>query len=86
VGEGINIPGTVSKAENQEIKLTAKAHPTQWVAQKLFESLPVDGLHISLGVFVIDGQFAGLYGRTSNLPRIDTGASEVPVLVKMEVS
>jgi len=86
VGEGINIPGTISDAENQDIKMTAREYPTQWVAQRMFESLPVDGLHLSLGVFVVDGQFAGLYGRTSRLPKIDTDASEVPVLVKVEVS
>jgi len=48
--------------------------------------LPVDGLHLNLGVFVVDGQFAGLYGRASKLPRIDTEASEIPVLVKREGS
>ena len=86
VGEGINIPGAVSDEENKDIKAAACAHPTQWVAQKMFESLPVDGLHLSLGVFVVDGQFAGLFGRTSAIPRMDAQASEVPVLVKKEVS
>jgi len=81
VGEGINIPGTVSDAENKDIKRAARAHPTQWVAQQMFESVPIDGLHLNLGVFVVDGQFAGLYGRVSNLPRIDSEASEVPVLI-----
>ena len=84
VGEGINIPGAVSDEENQDIKAAAREHPTQWVAQKMFESLPVDGLHCCLGVFVVDGQFAGLFGRTSALPRMDAQASEVPVLVKLE--
>jgi len=85
VGEGINIPGTVSDAENADIKKAASEHPLQWVAQKMFESLPVDGLHLNFGVFVVDGQFAGLYGRASKRPRIDSEASEVPVLVKEEV-
>lgn len=83
VGEGINIPGTISGEEDQDIQMAASAHPIQWVAQRMFESLPVDGLHLNLGVFVVDGQFAGLYGRASKLPRIDTEASEIPVLVKM---
>ncbi|MCL2522748.1 MAG: glutathionylspermidine synthase family protein [Erysipelotrichales bacterium] len=84
VGEGINIPKAVSKVEDSLIRQAAKDHPNQWVMQKMFESLPIEGLHLSLGVFVIDGKFAGLYGRTSKLPRIDSEASEVPVLVKKE--
>ena len=84
VGEGISIPGTISDAEGQDIKKAAQQHPTQWVAQQMFESVPIDGLHLNFGVFVVDGTFAGLYGRASKLPRIDTEASELPVLVKME--
>ena len=83
VGEGINIPSTVSEAENQAIHTAASEYPLQWAAQKMFESVPIDGLHLNLGVFVIDGQFAGLYGRVSKLPRIDAEASEVPVLIKI---
>jgi glutathionylspermidine synthase len=82
VGEGINIPGTVSSAENDEIINAAKEYPEQWVAQKMFESKPFDGLHITLGIFVVDGLYAGMYGRASKSPRIDAEASEVPVLVK----
>jgi glutathionylspermidine synthase len=82
VGEGINIPGAVSKAENSQIKRAAKTCCGQWVVQKMFDSLPVDGLHLNLGVFVVDGKFAGLYGRASKIPRIDSGATELPVLVK----
>jgi len=84
VGEGINIPGTISAEEGIEIVQAAKSQPTQWVAQKMFKSLPVSGLHIVLGVFVVNGQFAGLFGRTSARPRIDADASEVPVLVNFE--
>jgi glutathionylspermidine synthase len=82
VGEGINIPGTVSDAENLDIKSTAQSCPTQWVAQEMFNSIAFDGLHLSFGVFVVDGEFAGLFSRASKLPRIDSEASEIPVLVK----
>ena len=84
VGEGINIPNTISNEENQDIRKAASEHPLQWVAQEMFKSVPVDGLHLNLGVFVVDGQFAGLYGRASKSPRIDTEASEIPALVKKE--
>jgi glutathionylspermidine synthase len=82
VGEGINIPQAVSGEENEEIIKAAREQPAQWVAQKMFESVPFSGLHLTLGVFVIDGQYAGIYGRASKSPRIDSEASEVPVLVK----
>ena len=84
VGEGINIPGITSPEEEQAIWEAANQHPNQWVAQKMFKSVPIDGLHLCLGVFVIDGQFAGLFARGSKEPKIDAEASEIPVLVKEE--
>jgi len=82
VGEGINIPGTVSDEENTDIQAAAQKWPEQWVAQKMFESLLFDGLHLGFGVFVVNGQFAGMFARASRLPRIDSEASEIPVLVR----
>jgi len=82
VGEGINIPGTVSEAENLDIITAAHKDPSQWVAQRMFESVSIDGKHLSLGIFVIDGIFGGVFGRISERARIDSEASEVPVLVK----
>ena len=81
VGEGINIPGTLSNEEDSEIKTAAAEHPEQWVVQKMFESVPIDGLHLNLGVFVVNGQFAGLYARSSEYAKIDSDASEIPILV-----
>jgi len=84
VGQGINVPGTVSDEENKAIQQAAHDHPLQWVAQRRFQSAPINGLHLGLGVFVIDGIFAGLFGRVSAHPRLDSEATEVPVLVKEE--
>jgi len=82
VGEGINIPGTVPKEEEEAIATAAKSDPNQWVMQKMFQSVPVSGLHLNIGVFVIDGEFAGMYARGSVEPKIDDEASEIPVLVR----
>ena len=82
VGEGINIPGTVSSQEEAKIFEAARENPLQWVAQKMFDSAPVDGLHINVGMFVVDGEFAGCYARVSDSPRIDKDASEIPILVR----
>ena len=84
VGEGINIPGTMSESENQDIRRAAQEHPTQWAAQKMFSSRLIDGLHLNIGVFAVNGQFAGLYARACSYPKIDADASELPVLVKKE--
>ena len=81
VGEGINIPHTMSKAESEAIKRTALQYPTQCVAQQLFESQSFDGQHVCVGVFVIDGKFSGFYGRVSSKARMDADASDVAVLV-----
>jgi len=82
VGEGINIPGTLSLEEDLDIRMVARENPTQWVVQKIFKSVPVEGQHLNFGVFVIDGEFAGLYARASKWARIDSEASEIPVLVR----
>jgi len=81
VGEGINIPGTLSNEEDLAIKVAAMENPGQWVVQKMFESVAIDGLHLNLGVFVVEGEFAGLYARSSERARIDRDASEIPILV-----
>jgi hypothetical protein len=57
--------------------------------QRRFESLPVQspsgqGLHICVGVFTVDGAPAGFYGRASHVPRIDSRASDIPILVKRD--
>jgi len=82
VGEGINIPGTLSLKEDLDIRKAAMENPIQWVAQRIFKSIPVEGQHLNFGVFVIDGEFAGLYARASKWAKIDSEASEMPVLVK----
>ncbi|MCL1936498.1 MAG: glutathionylspermidine synthase family protein [Defluviitaleaceae bacterium] len=79
IGEGINID--VSLDEDKKIKKAARSFKNQWIMQKMFTSVPTDGLHITLGVFVVDGVFAGMYARTSKTPKIDKTASEIPVLV-----
>jgi glutathionylspermidine synthase len=81
-GADINIPGTVSGEEDKAIISAAAKKPDQWVAQRMFISKKYSDKHICIGVFVIDGDFAGFYGRVSEKPRIDADSSDVPVLVQ----
>lgn len=80
VGEGIDIPGVVSAQEAAIIAATAKNNPSQWVSQRLFDSKPINGLHLAVGVFTLDGKYASMFARTSLKPRMDFNASEIPVL------
>jgi Glutathionylspermidine synthase preATP-grasp len=64
----------------------ALAQPRRWVAQRRFESIPVPSpqgpLHACVGVYVVDGQVAGAYGRLSPSPVIDHAAIDTAVLVE----
>ena len=82
-GQGINIPGAVSEEENEAIISAADRNPGQWLAQEMFISRLVNNMHICIGAFVVDGVFAGFYGRASKKMRIDSDASDVPVLARV---
>lgn len=60
--------------------------PRGWVAQQRFESVPLEGpdgeIHPCLGVYVIDGRAAGIYGRISRGVVIDFKAQDVAVLIR----
>ncbi len=59
--------------------------PTNWIAQRQFESVPLDTplgpMFPCIGVYTIDGRAAGIYGRLSPSPVIDYAAIDVPVLL-----
>jgi len=80
VGEGINVPGAVSPEENTQITKTAITNSSQWIKQKLFQSLPIDGHHLAIGAFVVNGKFAGCFARASSTPIMNFTAKELPVL------
>jgi len=89
VGEGISIKDAISKKELSEIEKSARRDSKNWVSQQMFESVPVksvngENYHLCLGVFTIDGKFAGIYGRISLYPRIDSNAEDISVLVSKE--
>jgi len=85
VGEGINVPGTISIQEDKLINNTAQQNKGQWIQQKLFKSIPVDGLHLAVGAFVIEGKFAGCFARASSRPIMNFTAKELPVLRRQNV-
>jgi len=87
VGDGISIKSAVSQEEMLKIKKEALRYPGDWVAQRQFESLPLLSAedhfyHLCIGVFTVNCQAAGFYGRISLYPRIDKRAQDIPVLVR----
>jgi glutathionylspermidine synthase len=90
VGEGIAWRGGVSHKEWRRTLAKVALFPRGFVAQRRFASKPLpsrDGLrHLCIGVFTIDGKFAGFYGRLSARPTIEKHAQDVAVLVREEPS
>lgn len=68
--------------------LAVRGWPRAWVAQRRFEALPIatpDGpRYPCLGVYTVDGRFAGIYGRIAAKPFIDYAAVDVAVLIRDE--
>lgn len=85
VGEDIGLRGVVGTREWQGIARAARWWPAHWVAQRRFEAVALEhegeALYPCLGVYVIDGRAAGIYGRVARRPLIDSRARDVPVLV-----
>jgi len=86
VGEGITIKNTIEEKELKKILKTVKRYPKEYIAQEMFESIPLktdDGkeYHCCIGVFTVNGKCAGFYGRINEYPKIDSHAKDIPVLI-----
>ncbi len=90
IGEDIGLEGVTPEKEMRAIRRAAFWRPGRWAAQKRFRSKPLvtDGgsMHLCLGVYVIDGHAAGIYGRISDRPLIDSTAQDIAVFVPRESS
>ena len=89
VGEKIGIPEACSGEEYRELLAEVKRSPKKFLAQKRFQSRPLEGkngeaFHLCLGSYTVDGAHAGYYARVSETPRIDSGAADLPVLIEKE--
>lgn len=90
VGEKISIKEACDDEEYKDILKDVKKHPKEYLAQKKFISKPLKGIddkeyHVCLGSYTVDGSHAGYYARISNLPRIDSNAADIPVLIERGV-
>jgi hypothetical protein len=70
----------------RKIALAVKCWPRDWVVQRRFAPVPIetpDGpRYPCLGVYTVNGRFAGIYGRIAAKPFIDYAAIDVAVLLR----
>jgi len=85
VGEDIAISGCTLRPRMREILRSAKRTPSQWVAQRRFRALPLAAddceVYPTVGVFVMNGNVAGAYGRIARKPLIDNEAQDIAILI-----
>lgn len=86
VGDGIAMAGVSSDKIMRASARSAWWFPGSWIAQRRFTSVAWDGpdgpCHPCIGVYTVDGQVAGAYGRYASVPLIDHRAVDVPILVE----
>lgn len=82
VGEDISIKEACEENEYKKILRKVRLMPQNYVAQKKFISREVDGKHVCIGSFTINGEHCGYYARVSDTPRIDSNAADIPVLIE----
>ena len=87
VGEKISIKEACKDDEFQKILKDVRKHPKQYIAQRKFESMPLEAedgnkYHVCIGSYSIEGEHAGYYARISEYPRIDSYAADIPVLIE----
>lgn len=84
VGDGIGMKGVNTTREWKEIARDARRDHSGWAAQQRFQALAIDTpqgpCFPCLGVFVIDGQAAGMYARLAARPLIDARSQDIAVL------
>jgi len=91
VGEGISIKAACRENEYETIIKDVKRHPKKYVAQKMFNSLPLcteegESYHVCLGSYFVNNKAAGYYARISKKNRIDSWASDIPVLIEEDTN
>lgn len=84
-GDTVAALGVVDQTRWRAARLDALLHPGHWVAQRVFDTLPISTsigpVYPCLGVYTINGAAAGIYGRFARKPLIDYEATDLSVLV-----
>ena len=85
VGEDVAIQGVTGEDQWKRLRRSIRWHAGDWVAQRRFEAVPLDGpqgpVFPQIGAYTVDGVAAGIYGRLARRPLIDCWSQDVAVLV-----
>lgn len=85
-GDDVSIFGLESEQTHSAAVRRARRQPLGWIAQRRFEALalptPAGPMYPCLGVYIVDGEAAGIYGRLNPRPLIDYASIDVAVLVE----
>jgi glutathionylspermidine synthase len=86
VGEGVGLGAVTPAGEWGKIRKAARRWPELWAAQWRFRATAWETdagpRYPCLGVYVIGGKAAGIYGRAAARPLVDAQAQDVAVLVE----
>ncbi len=84
-GESVHIGAEMPQQNWAKLLRKAQRSPSEWVAQRRFETLALDAVHGSVrpcvGIFVIGQKAAGAYVRLSSTQVTDAYALEAPLFV-----
>jgi hypothetical protein len=85
VGDMIKMAGLCTEKESRDISRAIRRFPRRWIAQRKFETLPVEtadgNVYPCLGVYTLHGQVIGAYGRVARTPLINHLAQDAAVLI-----
>jgi hypothetical protein len=85
-GDTVCIRELMPAGEWLRTRLAVQLRPGNWVAQKRFDSVPVETpigpRHVCIGVYTVNGRAAGAYARFSAKPVIDFAAVDVALLLE----
>jgi glutathionylspermidine synthase len=85
VGEDVAIRGLISAKDWKRVQTACAKHPEQWIAQRRFDATPVElgGATVfpCLGVYTVDENVVGAYGRLAPRALIDARAEDAAVMV-----
>ena len=86
VGDGVGLGAVTPAGDWEKIRRAARRWPELWAAQRRFRATAWETdagpRYPCLGVYVIGGKAAGIYGRAAARPLVDAQAQDVAVLVE----
>jgi glutathionylspermidine synthase len=85
-GDDVSIRALLKPQEWRGVRWAVRFQPGNWVAQRRFDSVPVETplglMHACVGVYTIDGCAAGAYARLAPRPLIDYAAVDAALLME----